>query len=89
MLDIPTFQITEPKPIKTDWLHVTPAEAQAYLTLPGRMRVERWKKDHAKERCGECNKFIGNHSLKMFAQCALEFTTKFEKPWLTDRAEEQ
>ena len=63
-------RFAKPEYIPKGWLELTEAEAREYSTLPHGLRLERYIKNHFSQSCPKCNKFVGNHSLRRFRECA-------------------
>lgn len=66
--DIERF--VSPAKVPAGWLELTPAEAEEFSRLPLDLRLEKYMKNHFSQSCRKCNKFVGNHSLKKFKECA-------------------
>lgn len=51
-------------------LRLAQGEAEEYVGLPRDVVLQRYMRRHKDEKCPFCLRFIGNHSLKQFSNCA-------------------
>lgn len=68
-----------PSEIPSGFLQLTNEEAEEFQRLPNDVRLSRYIKNHRSDRCGKCNRLIGNHALKRFKQCARISVREFER----------
>lgn len=63
-------QFATPAQVPQGWIELTTAEAEEFSRIPHDLRLEKYMKNHFSQPCPKCNKFVGNHSLKKFKECA-------------------
>ena len=76
--EIEHFGGSPEKRVPDGWLVLTDEEVREFERLPRDLRLERYMKNHFREKCAECGCFIGNHSLRKFKECAASELARIE-----------
>lgn len=71
-------RFSAPSAVPSGWLQLTEAEAEEFARLPNDVRLEHYIKNHHADKCGSCARFVGNHSLRQFKECAASELARFD-----------